>query len=60
MFPEFDSLSREYDFPDQITGFLEVIEKTPDNSVAKANIFIKIVVIIYKNKKFIARVLVFF
>jgi len=43
----------------EITGFLDVIEKTLDNSVAKANIFTNIVVIfiIWKATSFIINLL---
>ncbi len=50
--PEFGSFSHKYDFPNHLTGFLEVIEKILDSNVEKANIFIKKVVIVYKEMNF--------
>jgi ABC-type histidine transport system ATPase subunit len=52
VFPEFDSFSHKSDFPNHLTGFLEVIEKILDSNVEKANIFIKKVVIVYKEMNF--------
>jgi hypothetical protein len=45
--PEFDSFSHKYDFPNHITGFLDVIEKILETKVEKAKIFINKDVIEY-------------